>query len=472
MRKYYPLLLAAAFLFLSLFLSLPNYGQSVGIGTSTPNASAQLDISSASRGLLIPRMDSNAVKAIGSPAAGLMVYDSSRNQLLVNMGTAATPDWENIVAKSGWGLSGNSGTGAVLGTTDRTPLVMMSGGQVVGQLIGGSFYEIAIGPGALGGPGGMQYASTIGIGGNALSSGGNNCIAIGDLAMGNNSGANTIALGFQTAQNNAGGDNIAIGNLSLFQNSGSEIVSVGERAGQSNTSGNFNTFIGSQAGKGNTTGTGNTAVGGAALEITTQSLYNTVVGFNSAVAFDNGYNNVFIGANNDVNGAGYFNVVAIGQQVTCTASSQARIGNEATNSIGGYAGWTNFSDGRYKKNMQEDVKGLDFIMRLRPLTYNLDVNAIRSHLGKTSPKDAATRQALADREATVMSGFSAQEVEQAAAAAGYEFSGIDKPKNSNDFYGLRYSDFVVPLVKAVQEQQQLIKALQQEVAELKKQIQH
>jgi hypothetical protein len=31
---------------------------------------------------------------------------------------------------------------------------------------------------------------------------------------------------------------------------------------------------------------------------------------------------------------------------------------------------------------------------------------------------------------------------------------------------------VVPLVKAVQEQQQLIKALQEEVKELKKQIQH
>src|ERR1700729_1270561 len=100
--------------------------QSVGIGTSSPNASAQLDISSSSRGLLIPRMDSNAVKAIVSPAAGLMVYDSSRKQLLVNMGTAGTPDWENIIAKSGWSLQGNHGTAAVLGTTDNTPLVFIT----------------------------------------------------------------------------------------------------------------------------------------------------------------------------------------------------------------------------------------------------------------------------------------------------------------------------------------------------------
>ena len=119
--------------------------------------------------------------------------------------------------------------------------------------------------------------------------------------------------------------------------------------------------------------------------------------------------------------------------------------------------------------MRENVKGLDFIMRLRPLTYNLDVTAIRNHLGKAAPKDAGTRQALADREATVMTGFSAQEVEQAAAAAGYEFSGVDKPKNSNDFYGLRYSDFVVPLVKGMQEQQQMIVTLQKQVAALQEQ---
>ena len=34
---------------------------------------------------------------------------------------------------------------------------------------------------------------------------------------------------------------------------------------------------------------------------------------------------------------------------------------------------------------------------------------------------------------------------------GYEFNGVDAPKNEKDYYGLRYSQFVVPLVKAVQE---------------------
>ena len=208
------------------------------------------------------------------------------------------------------------------------------------------------------------------------------------------------------------------------------------------------------------------------MQNTTNSNYNTAIGSNTGRAFDNGYNNVFLGANCDVNGAGYYNVIAIGQGVICTASDQAIIGNSATNSIGGYADWTNFSDGRYKKNMKEGVKGLDFIMRLRPITYNLDVTGIRSPLGQKSPADAGTQQSIAAREREVLSGFAAQEVEAAASASGYDFSGVDKPKNANAFYWLRYGDFVVPLVKAVQEQQKMIVALQQEVAELKQQLKH
>jgi hypothetical protein len=48
-------------------------------------------------------------------------------------------------------------------------------------------------------------------------------------------------------------------------------------------------------------------------------------------------------------------------------------------------------------------------------------------------------------------GFSAQQVDKAAKQIGYDFSGVDAPKNDKDLYALRYSDFVVPLVKAVQE---------------------
>jgi predicted RNase H-like nuclease (RuvC/YqgF family) len=89
---------------------------------------------------------------------------------------------------------------------------------------------------------------------------------------------------------------------------------------------------------------------------------------------------------------------------------------------------------------------------------------------------------LKDQEAfkanTLQTGFIAQEVEKAASELGFDFSGVDKPKNKDDFYGLRYAEFTVPLVKAVQELndknnnlQHEIELLQNENTQLKSKIQ-
>ncbi len=66
--------------------------------------------------------------------------------------------------------------------------------------------------------------------------------------------------------------------------------------------------------------------------------------------------------------------------------------------------------------------------------------------------DPIMKQAMQEKSAITYTGFVAQDVEKAADSVGFTFSGIDKPKDANQsFYGLRYGDFVVPLVKAVQE---------------------
>ena len=92
-----------------------------------------------------------------------------------------------------------------------------------------------------------------------------------------------------------------------------------------------------------------------------------------------------------------------------------------------------------------------------------------------SPEDIEGRLA---REKIVYTGFVAQEVEAAARAIGYDFSGVDAPQNPDGHYGLRYAEFVVPLVKAIQEQQAMIEeqqrsieALQEEVKRLKEEEQ-
>ncbi|NNE31568.1 MAG: hypothetical protein HKN40_04285 [Winogradskyella sp.] len=59
-----------------LLLGLFTYAQ-VGIGTTIPDASAILDISSTESGLLTPRMTTTQRNAIVSPAEGLLVYDTT-----------------------------------------------------------------------------------------------------------------------------------------------------------------------------------------------------------------------------------------------------------------------------------------------------------------------------------------------------------------------------------------------------------
>lgn len=60
-----------------LVLSCATLVAQVGIGTSNPNASAVLDVESTTQGFLTPRMTTTERLAIGSPANGLMVYDTT-----------------------------------------------------------------------------------------------------------------------------------------------------------------------------------------------------------------------------------------------------------------------------------------------------------------------------------------------------------------------------------------------------------
>jgi hypothetical protein len=57
------------------------------IGGSTINASSQLEVRSTTKGFLPPRMTTTQKNAIASPAAGLMVYDTTLNLMSVYNGT-------------------------------------------------------------------------------------------------------------------------------------------------------------------------------------------------------------------------------------------------------------------------------------------------------------------------------------------------------------------------------------------------
>jgi len=289
-------------------------------------------------------------------------------------------------------------------------------------------------------------------------------------------GQANVAVGESTLSSNTGNANIAIGWSSLLNNaSGSSNVAIGAHSLSNNITGNLNTATGVSSLMSNTTGDNNTATGAQSLVFNTTGVWNTAQGMqvlfnnktgslNTAVGYLALFNNVTsnentaIGFGADVVADGLTNATAIGARATVDASNKVRIGDEVVHSIGGQVGWTTFSDGRYKKNIKENVPGLAFVNSLRPVTYSVDVNSLNSYYSKgkkqtsSDLKESESLKRSADEASKIIqTGFVAQEVEAAANKLGYDFNGVDKPKNKEAVYGLRYDQFVVPLVKAVQE---------------------
>ena len=66
----------------------------VGIGTTSPNASAILDAQSTTKGVRFPNMTTTQKNAISSPAAGLVVFDTTLAKLCVYSGSA----WQTITS--------------------------------------------------------------------------------------------------------------------------------------------------------------------------------------------------------------------------------------------------------------------------------------------------------------------------------------------------------------------------------------
>ena len=280
-------------------------------------------------------------------------------------------------------------------------------------------------------------------------------VAVGGEALYNNTtGVNNAAVGFRALYSNVGGsNNTAMGNKALINNTtGYSISAMGFNSISANTSGAFLAALGANALQINTTGSSNVAFGADALAANTTGSQNVALGD-------------YAGQNGN-----YTNRIAIGANTQNTASNQTRIGSTNMSSIGGQVSWTTVSDRRFKIDIQENVVGLDFILKLRPVTYLLDKKAIDSAI----PGSKRENSIIEESKQILQTGFIAQEVEESAQSLGYDFSGVDAPKNEDDFYGLRYAEFVVPLVKATQEQQLLIEEQkdlllkqQQEIDDLK-----
>jgi hypothetical protein len=184
---------------------------SLSVGANTPNVSAIFDIVSTTKGLGLPSMTTAQQNAIGTPRAGLAVYNSTLGFPTYYNGTT----WGSFA--SGWGLTGNAGTSAAtnfIGTTDDIDLMFRRNNISSGRI---STNNTAFGNGA----------------GAALTSGANNSLF----------GAGAGGKLTNPSQNTYFGFNAGSEVVSGFNN-----IYIGSQAGASagHTSGNKNLVISHQ----------------------------------------------------------------------------------------------------------------------------------------------------------------------------------------------------------------------------------
>ena len=154
---------------ITLLLSGTMFAQ-VGINAdgSDPDNSAMLDVKSSEKGFLPPRMTTTEMFAVASPAAGLMVYNTTLNTMVYYNGTswkradettlfylgmsygggivfyidgagkhgliAATVD-QPTTSQNQWGFTGVYGTSTDMGTgLDNTNIIVTHGGPTYGKI--------------------------------------------------------------------------------------------------------------------------------------------------------------------------------------------------------------------------------------------------------------------------------------------------------------------------------------------------
>jgi hypothetical protein len=452
-------------------------GQNLAINTdgSKADQNAIVDIKSSSKGLLIPRM-TTAQRMKIPQTTGLMVFDITTKSFWYSDGES----WKgmatelSVTSTDAWLLTGNGGTvdGVnFIGTTDNVPLNFRVNNEKAGRIDGtlnntfmgyrGAFMTVTGHDNTSYGGSALFHltngSNNTAVGANALqtNSGGHGNTAIGRMALlGNTTGASNVAIGQGAMRSNStGNNNIAIGGEALIGPGGNENIGIGTLSMWIG-SGNNNVALGS-ASLFLSTGNSNTAIGDRTLFNNRAGSFNVALGANATV-IENQSGSTAIGAGASANGS---NSTALGNGAISNASNKVRIGNAAVTVIEGQVPYSFPSDGRYKFNVREDVRGLDFILQLRPITYQFDVRRFDNQTGNGQDGHNTNIAVQASYDEAVLirrSGFIAQEVEKAAANSGYDFSGINKPKNETDHYSLSYESFVVPLVKAVQEQQTII----------------
>jgi hypothetical protein len=288
-------------------------------------------------------------------------------------------------------------------------------------------------------------------------SNGVNNIAIGDQSLTNNtSGANNFAAGYLSMlANSTGTDNVAIGYNSLFFNLANNNIGLGKASLFYNQNGTSNYAAGFNALYNNSSGSNNVAIGFESLKVNTTASDNIGIGKSTLNQLQMGDGNISIGKNagNTLLNAG--NNIIIGtdaQASSAIADNEITLGNSSITFIRSAAsGITSLSDRRDKTDIQTITEGIDFIKQLKPVSFTWNTRD-KSKVGLKS------------------AGFIAQDLLtlQKASSIGANLDLVSE--NNPEKLEARYNNLLPVMVKAIQEQQNIIEDQKKRLDALEKMV--
>jgi hypothetical protein len=353
----------------------------------------------------------NATGGYCTVAVGIRTGESltagAYNTLLgTDCGKALTVGGSNLFAGAKAGISATTADGNVLL------------GVSAGYHVTAAQFCVALGTEALSGTVTVTAIGTVAIGfraGFKTSSGGSNVLVGYEAGYEITSGSDHVILGSGAGRAiTTQYGNVFLGSGAGQLSTGNEGLAVGYRAGNKMTG--ANTFVGANAGKEATSAAGNVVLGRNAFNAATTAIWNTVVG-----------EGAFSGATN------WTNATVIGFDAQPNSSNSVTLGDGNVSTLRCNATTiTALSDLRDKREVRDLELGLDFILSIRPVSFEWATR-------KGSAKDGS-------REA----GFIAQELDSAQLASDAAWLGL-VDHSDPDRLEASPGKLLSPLVKAVQE---------------------
>jgi len=272
----------------AVLLTATTYAQ-IGINNENPDASAALDITSTTGGLLIPRMTAAQRDAITSAATGLMIYQTD--------GTAGFYFYNGTQ----WTIVGIE---TVNGTANEIEVSTSNATTTIGL------------------PDNTTITTSVTVDGLYFGTGagdGDNNLAVGS-SMGSGTGKRNTAIGSRALESYSGtgyDNNTAIGYFNM----------------KALSTGSGNTALGAENMFSLTTGIANTSIGNQTMLNVSEGSNNTGLGQRAGESITTGTNNTLIGLDADVSSPNANNETVIGKGATGSGDNTVRLGNTSVTNV-------------------------------------------------------------------------------------------------------------------------------------------